>query len=234
MLTRAPSAAPDAGAGLGRLAVTVVAFAVAMAYVEAAVVVDLRTALDTGSDVLPLVRGAHADRLIAIEVGRELATLVMLGAVGWIAGSGRLERLAWVAVAFGTWDIAYYGWLRAMIDWPASLATLDVLFLVPLPWTGPVWAPIVVSGALVAFGLLAAARLRRGAALSLRRAEVGAGVAGGLLVVASFMLEAGDVMAGELPDFPWPWFVAGMALATAAAVRTFRRAPDAPDAPGFP
>jgi hypothetical protein len=152
----------------------------------------------------------------------------MLVAVGWIAGTGWFERLAWVAIAFGTWDIAYYGWLRVMIDWPASLATLDVLFLVPLPWTGPVWAPIAVSVALIAVGLLAAGRLRRGVALSLRRAEVGAGVVGGLLVVASFMLEAGDVMDGALPDFPWPWFVVGMALATTAAVGALRRSSHMP------
>lgn len=228
MLTRSPRATPAGGPETGRLFVAVVAFAVAMAYVEAAVVVDLRAALGTGSDVLPLVRGAEADRLIGIEVGRELATLVMLAAVGWIAGAGALERLAWVAIAFGTWDIGYYAWLRAMIDWPASLATLDVLFLVPVPWTGPVWAPIVVSVALVVFGLPAAARLRRGASLPLHRAEVVAGVAGGLLVVTSFMLEATTVMAGRLPDFPWPWFVVGMALATAAAVSTLRRSPDTP------
>jgi hypothetical protein len=228
VLTGTPRAVPAGGRGTGRLFVAVVVFAVAMAYVEAAVVVDLRSALGTGSDVLPLVRGQEADRLIAIEVGRELATLVMLAAVGWIAGAGPIERLAWAAVAFGTWDIGYYAWLRAMIDWPASLATLDVLFLVPVPWTGPVWAPIVVSVALVAFGLLAAARLRRGASLPLRRAEVVAGVSGGLLVVTSFMLEAGTVMAGGLPDFPWPWFVVGMALATAGAVRSLRRSPDTP------
>jgi len=201
-----------------------------MAYVEAAVVVDLRAALGTGTEVLPLVRGAEAEPLIAIEVGRELATLVMLAVVGWIAGTTWLERLAWVAVAFGAWDIAYYGWLRVLIDWPASLATLDVLFLVPLPWTGPVWAPIVVSLALISSGLLAAARLRRGVALALRRAEVVAGVAGGLLVVTSFMLEAGEVLEGGLPDFPWPVFAVGMALATAAALSVLRRSPAMPGA----
>jgi len=217
-----------------RLAAAVVAFAVAMAYVEAAVVVDLLAALDVGASVLPLERGAEADRLIAIEVGRELATLVMLGAVGWIAGTTRLERLAWAAVAFGTWDILYYAWLRVMIDWPASLDTLDILFLVPLPWTGPVWAPVAVSIALVGFGLAAAARLRRGDGLPISRSEVLSGLAGGLLVMLSFMLEAGDVLAGSLPDFPWWWFVLGMALAVGAAVRALRRPGRGPGGPGGP
>jgi hypothetical protein len=206
------------------VAVAVVAFAVAMAYVEAAVVVDLRSALGTGSDVLPLQReSADVDRLIAIEAGRELATLVMLVAVGWIAGTSGLERLAWVAVAFGTWDILYYGWLRVMIDWPASLDTLDVLFLVPLPWTGPVWAPIMVSASLIVFGLAAAERLGRGEPLWLARREVLAGAAGGLVVVGSFMLEAGNVLAGRRPDFPWAVFALGIALAIVDALSALRR-----------
>ena len=87
----------------------------------------------------------------------------MIGAVGWIAGRQPLERLAWAAVVFGAWDIGYYFWLWVFSGWPSSLGTWDLLFLLPLPWVGPVWAPVIVSLALVGFGLRWSARYRAGA-----------------------------------------------------------------------
>jgi len=56
------------------------------------------------------------------EVAREAATLVMIAAVGWLAGRSPTERLAWAAVVFGTWDITYYLGLWLVIGWPESLA----------------------------------------------------------------------------------------------------------------
>jgi hypothetical protein len=91
-----------------------------------------------------------------IEVGRETATLVMIGAVAWNVGRSSLERLAWGAVIFGVWDIGYYAWLWVLAGWPPSLHSWDLLFLIPAPWAGPVWAPIVVSFGLIGFGLACA------------------------------------------------------------------------------
>lgn len=207
-----------ASGGSAALALAVVAFATAMAYVEAAVVVDLRAALGVGSDVLRLGHVPGTDHFVVIEFGRELATLVMLGAVGWLAARTRLERLAWGAVAFGTWDILYYAWLYSMIGWPAALETWDVLFLVPVAWVGPVWAPMVVSAALVGFGLAAAARLRRGEALRISGRHIAATASGGLLVVLSFILTASTATSGAQPSFWWPLFALGMALAAASGI----------------
>jgi len=40
-------------------------------------------------------------------------------------------RLAWSAVAFGVWDVAYYGWLWCF--WLAAVAAdVDLLFLIPV------------------------------------------------------------------------------------------------------
>ena len=125
------------------IAATVIAFALAMAYLESAVVVYLQTALASQVGVIfPLRPASEAGDLIAIEAGREAATLAMLAAVGILAGRSRLERFAWGAVAFGAWDIAYYGWLWVFSGWPPSLGTTDLLFLLPLPWVGPVWSPV--------------------------------------------------------------------------------------------
>jgi hypothetical protein len=206
------------------LAFTVVIFAVAMAYVESASVVYLQRALSISPDrVFPLRGPDVVGSLAAIEVGRELATLVMLGSIGFLVGKGWVDRLAWTAVAFGVWDIAYYGWLWVFIGWPHSPGTWDVLFLIPVPWAGPVWAPAAVSLALIGFGLAAAHSSHLERAARVGRGRIAVALAGGLLVVLSFTLDAPALMDGQTPGwYPWPVFVAGMALAGWAAWTALR------------
>lgn len=209
------------------VAATVIVFAVAMAYLESAVVVYLQAALDAHVGVIfPLRPIEDVATLAVIEVGREAATLVMIAALGTLVGGTGLERLAWAAVVFGTWDIAYYGWLWVFAGWPSSLATTDLLFLIPVPWVGPVWSPVAVSLALVGVGLAAARRERAGHRLHIRSWHWAAGLAGGLLVILSFTLDAGRVLGGGLPGwYPWPVFAAGMLLALAAAFDVLVRRP---------
>lgn len=121
-------------------AVAVVAFGVAFGYLEAVVVVYLRAALGLAPGAVMAHDPATFGTFEAVEIARELATLVMIAAVGTLAGRTRLERLAWAAVVFGAWDIVYYAGLRLAIGWPPTLDTWDVLFFVPTPWVGPVWA----------------------------------------------------------------------------------------------
>ena len=107
-----PQVSAPGAPGFRAVAAVVIAYAVAMAFLESAVVVYLQRALEIDPRALFPVRDpALTGDLALIEVGREAATLVMLGAVGWLAGRSGLERLAWTAVAFGTWDILYYAWL---------------------------------------------------------------------------------------------------------------------------
>jgi hypothetical protein len=204
----------------------VVAYAVAMAYAEAAVVVYLERALGTRVGVLfPLRPALEAGDLVAIEAGREVATLVMIAAVGALAGRTWLERLAWGAVVFGAWDIGYYAWLHVFTGWPPSLGTVDLLFLLPVPWVGPVWSPSLVSAALIGVGLVAARMLRSGRRLVVRPRHWVAAVAGGVAIVLSYTLDARQVMDGGLPGaYPWPIFVVGMILAFAAAMDVLRTA----------
>ena len=208
-------------------AASIVAYALAMAYVESAVVVYLDAALSVKPEaIFPLRDPASAGNLAWIELGRELATLVMLATVGWLAGRDRIERLAWTAVAFGVWDIAYYGWLWVFVGWPPSLGTWDLLFLVPVPWVGPVWSPVVVSVALVGFGLAAARQRRLGRPIDLTPRLAAGAVAGGLIVILSFTIDAGSIIAGGVPtSFPWPVFATGMAVAAACAATALRRSP---------
>ena len=206
-------------------AAVVIGFAIAMAYLESAVVVYLQRALAITPDQLFPLRGADVvGSLAGIEVGREFATLVMLVAIGCLAGRSWIDRLAWTAVAFGVWDILYYVWLWVFIGWPSSPLNWDILFLIPVPWAGPVWAPVIVSSALIAFGLVAAYRTAMGRAPSVSRREVSIALIGGLLVVLSFTVQAPGLMKGDLPSgYPWPIFAAGMAAASWAAFASVRR-----------
>ena len=200
-------------------AAAVLAYGVAMGYLEAAVVVYLRAALGLGPAGVALTHDPAAFGTYAgVEVARELATLVMIAAVGWLAGRGGVERLAWAAVAFGAWDIVYYIGLRVVSGWPSALDTWDILFLAPGPWVGPVWAPLVVSAALVAFGLAAGHRIRSGRPIRVGPVRVLAGVAGAGLIIGSFLVDATRVSAGDVSAWTgWPLFGAGMLLATGAA-----------------
>jgi hypothetical protein len=206
-------------------AIAVLAYAIAMAYLEAAVVVYLQLALGSQvGSIFPLRPAGEVGDPVAIEVGRELATLVMIGAIGLMAGRTRLERLAWSAVVFGAWDIGYYAWLHVFSGWPPSLGTTDLLFLVPVPWVGPVWSPAAVSAALVGVGLAAARMSGSGHPPMLSRRHWAAGLGGGFLVVLSYTIDAGPVLAGGLPGpYPWPVFMAGMLVSLAAAVDVLRR-----------
>jgi hypothetical protein len=207
-------------------AVVVFAFAGAMAYLEAAVVVYLQFALaaQVGA-IFPLRPASELGGLVAIEAGREAATLVMIGAVGLLVGRTRLERLAWSAVVFGVWDIGYYAWLHILSGWPPSLVTPDLLFLLPVPWVGPIWSPIAVSAALVGIGLAGASALRSGRRLAVAPWHWCAGLGGGLLVVLSYTVDAPRLIDGGLPgSYPWPIFAVGMLLALAGALDALRGA----------
>lgn len=125
-------------------------FSLAFAYIEASVVVYLRTMYGINNLItdLPTV----IDKYAIIEIGREASTLIMLISIGWITGSKKQDRLGYFLLVFGTWDIFYYVWLNVFINWPKSLFDWDVLFLIPFPWWGPVLAPIIYSIIFISLG----------------------------------------------------------------------------------
>jgi len=98
------------------------------------------------------------------ELVREGATLVMLLAVGFLTGRTWRTRLAYTAIAFGIWDIFYYVFLKLMTGWPHSLLDWDILFLLPLPWWGPVVAPASIALLMIGWGTLVTVRRVRAAA----------------------------------------------------------------------
>lgn len=190
-------------------------FAFAMAFFESAVVLYLERALKISPEtIFPLMNQKSLGGLGSIELGREAATLVMLATVGWLTGRSGLERLAWSAVAFGIWDIGYYFWLWVFIGWPTSLGNFDLLFLLPVPWVGPVWAPVVVSFALIIFGLIIAHRFREGENGFVKRWNFALLIGGGLIVILSFTVNGTDFLHGAIPtSFAWPIYALGLVFA---------------------
>jgi hypothetical protein len=97
--------------------------------------------------------GADQQRTLANEIGREAATIIMLAAVALAVARKAGQWAAAFVIAFGTWDITYYVFLKVLLDWPASLFTWDVLFLIPVPWASPVLAPVLVSAVMIVAGV---------------------------------------------------------------------------------
>ena len=192
-------------------------YAVAMAYMESAVVVYLRAIYYPQGFDFPLA--LMPPDMVAIEVGREAATLIMLLGVAALAGVDRWERFLAFCFSFGVWDIFYYAWLWVFVRWPPSLLTWDVLFLIPVPWIAPVLAPVIVSVALVAGSLLMLRLKARGVRLGFSAAVWTLAVTGGLVGLGSFMLDFASVLRQmKPPPFRWGVFAIGVGLAVTALI----------------
>ncbi len=135
----------------------VVIFSIAFAWVECAVVIYLREIYYGGSFYFPIhiewQNGIYvSNRLMRVEFGREIATIIMLAAIGLSVGKNNMQRFSYFIISFGIWDIFYYIWLRILTGWPKSLMTWDLLFFVPLPWVGPVITPVLISIMMICSG----------------------------------------------------------------------------------
>jgi hypothetical protein len=129
----------------------VIVFAIAMGILEGVVVVYLRELFYPSGFSFPLVR--IPDRIALAEILREATTVIMLIAIGVLAGTSGTQRFSFFLLAFGTWDIVYYILLYAAVGWPSSPGDWDILFLIPFPWVGPVWAPCLLSALMIAGSL---------------------------------------------------------------------------------
>lgn len=190
-------------------------FSLAMAWMEAAVVVYLRRLFHPAGFVFPLAPVPVF--YLIVEVIREVATLIMLAAAACLAFQTARARTAAFLFCFGVWDIAYYLWLKILLNWPAGLLDWDVLFLIPLPWVGPVLSPLLVSLLLIAAGLallFPPGRLSFGPRTCLDLLLTAGGAA---LVLASYFWESDAVLARIRPEtYPWWLWSAGVVLAVYA------------------
>lgn len=199
-------------------------FAVAFGFLEGAVVVYLRAIYYPDGFGFPLLLAA--DRIARVELARELATLLMLLGVAGLAARRPWGRFGAFAVAFGVWDLVYYLALKVMLGWPASLATWDVLFLIPGIWTGPVWAALDIAVLLVVCGARIMAVDAEGYSPRPGWLDwLGCGISLALLLTA-FLWNHSLVEKGGVPvSFPWWFWAAGVAVALATFLRVFVLAP---------
>jgi hypothetical protein len=118
-------------------------FAIAMGFLESAVVVYIRALYYPEGFMFPMK--LISDQIMITEFFREAATMIMLIGIAFIAGRSAIDRFAYFILSFGIWDIFYYVFLYAILGWPQSLFTWDVLFFIPVTWVGPVIGPVINS-----------------------------------------------------------------------------------------
>ena len=208
----------------------VVLYAAAMAYVEAAVVLYLRTMVNR-LDPYQLPPVDLSEGLLHAEMIREATTLIMLFAVGWLAGRTWRSRLGYTLVAFGVWDILYYVFLMPLSGWPRSLLDWDILFLLPLPWWGPVLAPVSIAALMVVGGTVVCLFDRPERALWPGPWARGLNLVGVALALYVFMAdsiralgEGAEAVRQVLPTrFNWPVFVVAVLLLAAPIVDVCRQ-----------
>jgi len=202
--------------------VFLVVFAAAMAFVEAAIVIYLR-ALIGGGPLFPMKD--LPPTLLTVEIAREGATLVLLLCVASLAVGGGARRLGAFLLAFAVWDIFYYLWLYLATGWPAGVTDWDILFLIPLPWVGPVWSVLLLCTGMLAFSVLFL-RAPEDAPFAPGLSGWATGMAGAAAVIATYILEWKKIGYGrEIPSgFSLPLFLPGILLLAASGWITYRKA----------
>jgi len=173
-------------------------YAMAMAVVEAAVVAYLRRLYYPEGFGFPL-KPIDITTFV-IELAREAATVVMLLVVGHLAARRFWERFAYFIFAFGVWDIAYYIWLKIFLNWPSSLLDWDILFLLPLPWIGPVMAPCSIAVIMIGIGLSIIHLHHRGFDFHPTRLAWILAIAATIILLYSFMRDLSATLHFQMPQ----------------------------------
>jgi hypothetical protein len=211
-----------------------------MGFLEAIVVVYLRMIYYPEGFVFPLA--LIPPEVLSIEWVREIATLVMLAGIGIITGRNNLQRLFYALFAFGIWDIFYYVALKLFLAWPASILTWDLLFLIPIPWLGPVLAPVICSVTMIIMALLIIGKQERGFIVNPSTADWILIYGGAAIILFTFLvdysliiIDSGILTSGRTPDeserlmstlstyipdnYMWLLFAAGELFIIAGTVR---------------
>ncbi|NLP10118.1 hypothetical protein GX408_06945 [bacterium] len=190
-------------------------FAVAMGLLEAICVVYLRRLIFP--DGMDSSRAPVPFSEARIEVLREMCTMVMLWATAWLTGFSLRSRIAVFFYLFGLWDIFYYVGLKWFVAWPSSWFEWDCLFLIPMPWYGPVLAPVLISVYFIAACVLVLVHEASGSPLRFSLLAIWLPVLGCALWLASFLKDSMHIQVHgyEGVNYSWMLFMLGMSLCLA-------------------
>jgi len=172
-------------------------FSISMALVEAGVVIYLRALYYPEGFSFPLA--IITTRHFIFEIARETATILMLISVSTLIGKRFWEKFAYFLICFGVWDIFYYIWLKIAIGWPLSLLDWDILFLIPLPWIGPVVAPVTIAIMMILAGLFILFLFKRGYDFRPSSLAWVMTIIGTLVILYSFMRDTGASLHQHMP-----------------------------------
>jgi hypothetical protein len=162
-------------------------FSIAMGFLESAVVVYLRELYYPDGFNFPMKMISPA--VAHTELLREAATLIMLITIALITGRKPAEKFAYFIFTFAIWDIFYYIFLKLLLNWPASLLTWDVLFLLPFTWVGPVVAPVINSITMIIFALLIIYFVQKNGNAKINSVQWILLIAGSLVVIGAYTEE---------------------------------------------
>jgi hypothetical protein len=219
-------------------------FGIAMGFLEASVVIYLRELYYPGGFAFP-VKPVIIGKL-SVEYLREISTVLMLVSMSMLAGRNLVERFSAFLYSFGIWDIFYYVWLKVLLDWPSTLLTWDILFLIPIVWVGPVLAPIVCSLTMIVIAFYIMYLNRKGYRAKIFLYEGGIFVSGVVLIFTTFIWDYSkilirgrfisdfltlrtspaleEIIAHYVPTaYNWPLFALGEVLIIAPFISIHRR-----------
>src|SRR3989344_2316171 len=211
-------------------------YAIAMGFLEAAVVIYLRKLYYPNGLDFPL-KGFIEPSILSIEWVREFFTIVMLITIGLLAGKKFYSKLSYFVYSFAIWDIFYYLFLKLYLNWPSSLMTWDLLFLIPWPWIGPVIAPLLCTILMIFMTFIILNFEDQGKKIKINIKEWSLIILGIILVLYTWLYDYGKLIIsdGFAKDFftlatnqefysiltsynqayyNWPLFLIGLALST--------------------
>ena len=175
-------------------------FGIAMGILETIVVVYLRQMYYPLGFNFPL--NIFPPNVLSIEWIREISTIIMLVSIGFLAGNNFYQRFSYFIYSFAVWDIFYYVGLKLFLDWPPSLLTWDLLFLIPVAWIGPVLAPVICSLTMILMAVIIVYWQARGDLIKIKISEWALILVGAFIIFCTFIWNYLTIIiqGGFLPD----------------------------------
>ncbi len=219
-------------------------FSISMGFLETSVVVYLRKLYYPEGFKFPLIPVTRD--IATTEFFREIATIIMLIGAGVMAGKNSIQRFVFFLYSFAIWDIFYYVFLKVLLNWPESVFTWDILFLVPVPWVGPVIAPCIISVSMIVLTFVVVYFQEKGRQVRITFLEWILFIFGSITAIVSFMwdyiiyisnygeekgvwtLSSNKNMFDEVKNyvpqhFNWPLFWVGQGLICLALLMIYKR-----------